>query len=211
MNNTGNIPKQDIQTNVLVYQQRGAVLLTSLLMLIIFTIIGLSGIQTTIIEEKMANNYRDRELAFQSAESALAFGESKVEAYFKENAYGTSGDDAVLWKNYLLKDTTIHNCKSKQDGNLEGTCGPYEKDSGIITEFDPFAADAWNNAPAISGTNTTLTIRSSGSTSLQAPKYIIKLVRKDDSSGSYIFNIFAKGWGSDTNAVVILRSTYIKK
>lgn len=57
-------------------QQSGAVLFISLIMLLLLTLIGATGTQVTSLEEKMAGNMRDRNLAFQSAESALRAGEA---------------------------------------------------------------------------------------------------------------------------------------
>lgn len=56
-------------------KQRGAVLVVSLIILLLMTLIGTTGMQATSLEEKMAGNMRDRNLAFQAAESALKAGE----------------------------------------------------------------------------------------------------------------------------------------
>ena len=55
--------------------ETGAVLVVSLLFLLVLTLIGLTGMQVTSLEEKMSGNMRDRNLAFQAAESALRAGE----------------------------------------------------------------------------------------------------------------------------------------
>jgi type IV pilus assembly protein PilX len=55
--------------------QQGVVLIVGLIMLLLLTLIGTTGMQMTSLEEKMAGNMRDRNLAFQAAESALAAGE----------------------------------------------------------------------------------------------------------------------------------------
>jgi type IV pilus assembly protein PilX len=52
-------------------RQRGAALVISLIILLVMTLIGISAMQTTTLEEKMAGNLRDRNLAFQAAESSL--------------------------------------------------------------------------------------------------------------------------------------------
>lgn len=59
-------------------KQQGAVLVVSLIMLLIMTIIGVSAMRTTILEEKMAGNYRDSNIAFQAAEAALRDAENDV-------------------------------------------------------------------------------------------------------------------------------------
>lgn len=60
--------------------QSGAVLAISLIMLLLLTLIGTTSMSGTSLEEKMAGNLRDRNLAFQAAESALELGEAAVAA-----------------------------------------------------------------------------------------------------------------------------------
>ncbi len=52
-------------------QQSGAALVVSLIFLVILTLLGLTAMQTGILEERMAGNTRDRNLAFQAAEAAM--------------------------------------------------------------------------------------------------------------------------------------------
>lgn len=56
--------------------QRGAALIVSLVILLLMTIIGITSMSTNSMEEKMAGNMRDRNLAFQAAEAALRDGEA---------------------------------------------------------------------------------------------------------------------------------------
>lgn len=58
--------------------QSGVVLFISLIMLLLLTLIGVTSVQTTILEEKMAGNMRNRNLAFQAAEAALRHAEQYV-------------------------------------------------------------------------------------------------------------------------------------
>ncbi len=60
-------------------QQSGVVLVISLVMLLLLTLIGLTGMQTTTLEEKMAGNKRNHNIAFQAAESALVVVEKSLE------------------------------------------------------------------------------------------------------------------------------------
>jgi type IV pilus assembly protein PilX len=55
--------------------QRGAALATSLILLLVLTIIGVSAMQMTRMQERMAGNSRDVNLALQGAEAALRDGE----------------------------------------------------------------------------------------------------------------------------------------
>jgi type IV pilus assembly protein PilX len=52
-------------------QQQGVVLVLALVILVLVTLVGLSTIRTTTMEEKMAGNSRDRDKAFQAAEAAV--------------------------------------------------------------------------------------------------------------------------------------------
>jgi len=55
----------------LIRQQRGATLAIVLIFLVLVTLIGVTAMTTTTLEEKMAGNLREQNLAFQAAEAAL--------------------------------------------------------------------------------------------------------------------------------------------
>lgn len=59
--------------------QRGATLIIALIMLLLLTIIGLSSMRGTSLQESMAGNMRDGNLAFQAAEAALRQGEGVMD------------------------------------------------------------------------------------------------------------------------------------
>ncbi|NOX91887.1 MAG: pilus assembly protein PilZ [Gammaproteobacteria bacterium] len=59
-------------------RQTGASLVVSLMLLVVLTLLGLSSMQSTIMQERMSNNVRDKGLAFQAAESAVRGGEDWV-------------------------------------------------------------------------------------------------------------------------------------
>jgi type IV pilus assembly protein PilX len=52
--------------------QRGFVLVMSLVFLLLLTIIGVTAMNTTSLEEKMATNVKDKNLSLQAADSAIA-------------------------------------------------------------------------------------------------------------------------------------------
>jgi type IV pilus assembly protein PilX len=61
-------------------RQQGIVMVVSLLFLLILTIIGVTAMNSSTLEERMSGNLRDRNLAFQAAESALRAGEIALRA-----------------------------------------------------------------------------------------------------------------------------------
>ena len=56
----------------------GSVLFISLIILLVMTILGVQGLGTTILEEKMSGNYRDNHIAFEAAEAALQEAENWI-------------------------------------------------------------------------------------------------------------------------------------
>jgi Tfp pilus assembly protein PilX len=69
---------------------RGAVLLVSLVMLLLLTVIGLAGMRMVQLEERMAGNLRDRQVAFQAAEAALRAGEAAGWSLYRRDGAGAS-------------------------------------------------------------------------------------------------------------------------
>lgn len=56
--------------------QGGATLAITLMLLLVITLLGISTIQVTSMQEKMTANLQDKELSFRAAESALSAGET---------------------------------------------------------------------------------------------------------------------------------------
>lgn len=68
--------------------QRGMVLVVALILLLVLTLLGLAATQNSALEEKMAGNLRNHQLAFQAAEAALRAAES--------------GLNQALWTNFTV-------------------------------------------------------------------------------------------------------------
>ena len=92
-------------------QQRGAVLIFCLVFLAVLTMMGVSGMESTILEERMSSNMRDHNLAFQAAESALKNAEAWLTAQsglpvtsahgstvvWEEDAMDPAAADGLYW------------------------------------------------------------------------------------------------------------------
>lgn len=77
------------------HQQAGVALFMSLIMLLIITVLGLSSVQTTTLQERMARNARDSNLAFLAAESALKDAEAVIETFNTvDDSFGIDPKDA---------------------------------------------------------------------------------------------------------------------
>lgn len=88
-------------------RQNGSVLIISLIVMLILTILGVSGMKSSVLEEKMAGNVRDKQLAFQAAEATLREAEKYIDANVVSiTAFDTDGSDGLydmtqqkLWEN----------------------------------------------------------------------------------------------------------------
>jgi type IV pilus assembly protein PilX len=61
--------------------ERGAILVTSLLLLLVLTVLGVSMMKMTNMQERMSGNTRDMNLALQAAEAGLRDGESQIDPF----------------------------------------------------------------------------------------------------------------------------------
>jgi type IV pilus assembly protein PilX len=61
------------------HPESGAVLIMGLVMVLLISIVALSAIRSSNLQEAMAGNMRDRNMAFQAAESGLVSGEILVD------------------------------------------------------------------------------------------------------------------------------------
>jgi len=61
-------------------RQRGVVLPTIMVLMVIMVVLGIAGMDDTAMQERMSGNLRNRDIAFQAAESALREGEAWLQA-----------------------------------------------------------------------------------------------------------------------------------
>jgi len=152
-------------------------------MLLLLTIIMIVAIQVTALEERMAGNSRNHNIAFQAAESALREAEARIR---------TPGPP---FHPLRLSDAPFRNTDSPYC--VDGLCSD---SGGIQSDVFPSVDGAKKTAATGIGTITA------------EPEYIIELMRIDpsvDSSRVYAtFRITTRAWGGDTNSLVQLESTY---
>jgi type IV pilus assembly protein PilX len=81
----------------MISRQRGVVLIISLIFLVLLTIIGVTAMQTTLLQERMAGNMRDLNLAFQATEASLRAGETWLPANRAAAEAATPLTDPANW------------------------------------------------------------------------------------------------------------------
>ncbi|MEE8428744.1 MAG: PilX N-terminal domain-containing pilus assembly protein [Gammaproteobacteria bacterium] len=154
-------------------RQRGVVLVVSLMILLVMTVIGITATQSSSLEERMAGNARDHNLAFQAAESAIRDAENFLDGIVSTAPFnGTGGlygpTDvtpnpllAATWAGDVLSytDTPLEDIKTqpryfiRQVGDIEGTAGALNlgpgygqyRGSGDVTTFKIFARGTGGN------------------------------------------------------------------
>ena len=172
------------------YRQRGAALITSLIILLVLTVLGVSAMSTSSLEELMAGNLRDQDLSFQAAEAALKDGERYVDSWGGMPPTATSS------------------------GTNNGL---YTTDEFGLYENTAFNTSIWNTTVATAyGADTGIAISNLGDAQT-LPMYIIEeedFVAKDASfkaqtqrEGAFYYRVTARGEGASSNAVTILQTT----
>lgn len=103
--------------------QNGAVLITSLIVLLVLTILAITSAQSTILQEKMSFAMRDTHLALQGAELAITEAEQLIEGLATTSDFNGSGEGGLFsfgtapvdlslttsWENIISTNDTVHN------------------------------------------------------------------------------------------------------
>jgi type IV pilus assembly protein PilX len=125
--------------------QRGAIMVVSLLLLLVMTVLALTASQTTTLQERMAGNARDTDLAFQAAEAGLRDAEASLAALARAGASGKPDDcDAnatcvikqrnVMFKPDFARADTFWNDNTRQYAGAEKQIAEVTSDPLIFTE-----------------------------------------------------------------------------
>ena len=176
-------------------RQQGVALFMSLVMLLILTLLGLSSVQSTSMQERMSRNARDSNLAFQGAESAISTSEVYLETvtsllpFQNNNTEGrydaTDAGDGPVDLSSFDWDTASNN--SRQFEAVEIEIGDVTKDQKYIVEFIKTVVS-------------------------DEDRLNLDNIGQDTGSGrTQIFRITSYGTGGTDTAHVMIQSTYGKR
>ena len=98
--------------------QNGAALMISLILLLVLTFLGISSMQTTTLEERMAANQKDYYLAFEAAEFALADAEEFVGIIFSTGDFNATGSNGGLFQGHDLINAQVWKTVNWSDDDL---------------------------------------------------------------------------------------------
>jgi len=112
-------------------RQNGAALFTGLMMLLVMTLIGVSAMRGTTLQEKMTGNFRESAIAFQRAENLV----KQIERAVQERAeLGTSG--GITMQTWADEGFEIFDCSGKKitAENVDLTDGSWISSPDGVTE-----------------------------------------------------------------------------
>jgi type IV pilus assembly protein PilX len=129
-------------------RQKGAALVISLLMLLVMTVLGIAAMQVTRMEERMAGNSRDVNLAFQGAEAGLRDSEERIRLMSARPLDCAAAPCSVWRRDFLLADLRDSDLTWWTDHAIEyGVTGTHEvtevtRDPLVVTESLGFVPDS---------------------------------------------------------------------
>jgi len=187
-------------------RQTGSALLVSMFMLLIVLAAGASMAGIGFMEEKAARNERDRIIALQSAELALADAEMDI-----ENSTASSS------RSFIFSPTSSEGfaepCGQGDSNIYQGLCLPSQRSLSEITMALSSTGSQSQSVPFGRFTGQTMPI-GNGPLPFQLPRYVIELI-KDNAPGQvtearYLYRITAIGFGADSHTRIMLQSIYRK-
>jgi len=159
-------------------QQHGSALIISLLILLVMTIIGISAMSSSTMEEKMAASDRNQKAVFQNAESSLMTAEDgilatdydalKKKMADNEPGYLTPDDGRFDYLNHSAWEPGV-SCVSipGNSNNAGNSCYIVEEIEGG-TLFTPGEAGSYGGVPQPKSQITRVTVHSTDSTNASA-------------------------------------------
>ena len=199
--------------------QSGAVLIISLAVLLLISLVGLSGASSTTMEERMAGNFRDQKVAFEAAESALGAAEAWVEANDIDPIVGS----ICIGTECFTADCSDGLCfNGTISGGMYPQCDHQEPAVPVYGRDNPL--DVWGNSARhrVVGTGGTLTGAQAGG------RFVVEFIcysRLNPSapmtasmhgSASFfsdfaeMYRITASAVGATPNSSATVQSTYLK-
>ena len=170
--------------------QHGAILVVTLLFMTILTILGLAALSTGVLEEKMARNSRDYNIALQAAEAVLQ------DARFDLQGIGT-------------RNPVIIGSVGFEVGCSAALCIKAASGSQNVWEDEANWTDASKSARYGQYTNNlALPVAPSPGGVAAPPRYLIEYIAAVGSQ--HMYRVTARAWGSSTNTMVMVQEEIVK-
>jgi len=174
------------------YKQQGAVLVVSLILLLVMTLIAVSAMRSTTLEERMGSNTRNKETALQAAEAVLRAGEKSIQDNTTE-PLATSDGTTDIW----VLDTPDPDASNAT---------PWWKEST--------RDQSWWASNAVDYTGTLDGVGTNPMYLIEAADFVrdsLNMGSQQDESGQVYYRVTARATGGNDLARTLLQSTYAKR
>ncbi len=112
-------------------RQRGAIMITALLLIVVLTLVAVSGMDNTVMEERMAGNFGQTISAQQAAEIALREAEkwiqADVHAAMFEKCNDTANGAGRDWNEFYLGSSSASSVIASTAGNVDGLYSDFQE------------------------------------------------------------------------------------
>jgi type IV pilus assembly protein PilX len=182
-------------------RERGLVLITALILLLVMTLLGLAAIQNTLLEERMAGNFRAQSVAFQSAEASLRAGET--------------------WLGGLVDQPGAVSSSPNPSNSVWILDGPdADGSNGLMWYLESTRGRSWwaNNGIAYASVDQ---LRVTASETLaEAPRHVVEqagfvadslVVGQQQATGRWFYQITSRGEAPGGRGEALLRSTFARR
>jgi type IV pilus assembly protein PilX len=177
--------------------QRGMVLISSLLLLLVVTILALAIFRNYGMEEKIAGNEREKERALHAAESAQQYAEWWLSS-------GLGATTPIICDSLVAATTPVA-------GQVCANILPTFVLNGNVANI-PWQVNGANVGVTYAPPNMNLTTAGGVNTYYQTPVFYISYLglTADSTTSNYklLYQVDAAGYGGSANAVAVVESTY---
>lgn len=163
-----------------------------MIMLLVMTLLGVTAMQGTVLEERMAGNFRDRDLAFQAAEMAVRDGESWLASLSAEPP--VAADDDFTDKVWQTDDLEV--LVDETPWWESTTLDPFDNYGQAVSGFPLVASEPVRIIERMAF------LKDSASLTIGMPQ---------DNSGRVLYRVTSEGAGGTASAKVVVQSVYAKR
>lgn len=192
-----------VKAAVLVVPQQGMVLMAALLVMVMLLLMGVSGARLAIQGEKSARGMRDRDIALQAAEDALADGERELAgggADPARNALLAAGDGYAEGCGDGAAAPDLGLCKADEGATPAWQQADIAGDDGGVPRSVPFGL--YTGAEMETG---------DGFLPFRKPRYVIEQLPLPPGAApgsEHEYRVTAIGFGARDGTEAVLQSTY---
>lgn len=177
--------------------ERGAALVVALIMLLLMSMMGLSAMQGTTMQERMVGNMRDSHIGFHAGEIALDYGESWLRDQSDKPAFAEYPCTSACGGSVF---DAVNNVSSVVADLKNGA-------AGWGNSTTTFANNAFDGAAAtaIAG------VSAQPQMTLEWSAFEKDSLEPDDISGDYRFRSTIRAFGGSSTSEVLMQTEYVKR